>query len=94
MPFSQNVARQHHQGDELPVGCYGAGYLGIQGNQVPSIQAASYQNNRKPGAIWSPKGLFLVKLSSPSSTVYKWVVKVIIFPCFQLFFLINLKTGF
>lgn len=64
-PFAKNVVRQHHQGDELPVGCYGAGYLGIQGNQVPSNMAASEQNMRKlsPSAVWSPKGLFHVRVT-------------------------------
>lgn len=57
-PFSQNVANKQRVDTKLPAGYLGAGYLGIQGNQLPSNQA--YGSNRKAGSstVWSPKGLF------------------------------------
>ncbi|XP_060598250.1 uncharacterized protein LOC132752021 isoform X18 [Ruditapes philippinarum] len=58
-PFAHNAPSEHYQGDQKPVGYnQGHGYLGIQGNHVPSNQAVSYHGNRKPGSssVWTPNG--------------------------------------
>lgn len=67
-PFAHNAPTEHYHGEQRPLGYQGQGYLGIQGNHVPSNQPVRYHGNRTPGtsSVWTPNGLCLVQLIPPN----------------------------